>query len=53
MYCFFPLIESAENARNACINQTSFHNCEILIINFKLANISKETSFTHRDMILK
>ena len=53
MYCFFPLTESAENACNADINQTSFHNCEIPAINFKLANISKQTSFIHRDVISK
>jgi hypothetical protein len=43
MTCFFPFIKSAENVCSAYINQYSFHYREILVINFKLAHLSKET----------
>ena len=41
-FSFLPFMESAENTSRAYVNQSSFHNCEILVINWKLTYLTKQ-----------
>jgi hypothetical protein len=51
--CFFPIIESAENACSEYINQYSFHNCGILVIDLKLANLQVNCSLINNNLNLE
>ena len=42
-----PFIDSAKNAYSAYIKQSSFHNCEILVINLNLTHRSNSLPIHH------